>query len=325
MKIKFPKIPMPQKTMISILKNVRNVMFNWLTVADKLNVPEPSQAVKKTLAAVLGIYLIIGLILGYFVYEKQINTDITRATLMVYPLPAAYANGHFVSLKKVFESSGYIKKYSEQASQKVDSEKEVNRKVIDLQIETKLIETELNRQGLSIKKGDVLSKYKEITDQNGGELEVKKVLKGLYGMSVGNFKSLIKDQLKKDKLREEGVERVKVRHILVADEKTARDIVRDLQENKKTFEDIAKEWSKDVNSRDKGGDLGKIARGAMPTGFDEAAFTKAPVGALYPEPVKTDFGWHIIKVEEKTGKIQNSFEGWLDDAKKKTRIIRFLK
>jgi peptidyl-prolyl cis-trans isomerase D len=66
------------------------------------------------------------------------------------------------------------------------------------------------------------------------------------------------------------------------------------------FEKLAKEYSKDPGSAKKGGDLGWFGRGRMVKEFDNAVFTGS-VGVIQ-KPVKTNFGYHIIKVTGKTDK-----------------------
>ena len=63
------------------------------------------------------------------------------------------------------------------------------------------------------------------------------------------------------------------------------------------FAELAKSASEDPGSADKGGDLGTFGRGRMVKPFDDAAFALQP-GEISP-PVKTRFGWHLIKVEER--------------------------
>jgi|GEM_PF-306517 len=63
------------------------------------------------------------------------------------------------------------------------------------------------------------------------------------------------------------------------------------------FADLAKKLSQDTGSAEKGGDLGEFARGSMVKPFEDAAFSTA-VGKI-TEPVKTQFGYHLIKVEGK--------------------------
>jgi peptidyl-prolyl cis-trans isomerase C len=103
-------------------------------------------------------------------------------------------------------------------------------------------------------------------------------------------------------------ESVKARHILLtvpeeADEKAwkeaeskARDIKKKL-ENGEDFAKLAKEYSDDPGSKDKGGDLGFFTKGRMVPEFESVAFSLKP--SELSDPVKTNFGYHIVQVQEK--------------------------
>jgi peptidyl-prolyl cis-trans isomerase C len=90
-------------------------------------------------------------------------------------------------------------------------------------------------------------------------------------------------------------ERVRARHILVASEKEAQSIVERLNKGEK-FEDLAKQYSLD-GSKDYGGDLGYFTGPEMVPAFSKAAFELK--NGEVSKPVKTDFGWHIIKLEDR--------------------------
>jgi peptidyl-prolyl cis-trans isomerase C len=102
-----------------------------------------------------------------------------------------------------------------------------------------------------------------------------------------------------------GDEEVRARHILVATEEEAKQILADLKKGG-NFETIAKEKSKDPGAAAQGGDLGYFTKDQMVPEFAEVAF-KLPKGEL-SEPVKSQFGWHIIRVEDKRSKAPPKFE-----------------
>jgi len=87
---------------------------------------------------------------------------------------------------------------------------------------------------------------------------------------------------------------VHAKHILVKTEDEANSILFDLKHGK-DFDEIAKEKSICPSGK-KGGDLGWFGRGMMVKEFETAAFSMKP-GEL-SKPVKTQFGWHVIKVVE---------------------------
>jgi peptidyl-prolyl cis-trans isomerase C len=88
---------------------------------------------------------------------------------------------------------------------------------------------------------------------------------------------------------------VHARHILVEKEDEAKAIAADLKKGI-DFAELAKQKSKDPGAAD-GGDLGYFTKEQMVPEFAEAAF-KLDKGQI-SDPVKTQFGWHIIKVEDK--------------------------
>jgi peptidyl-prolyl cis-trans isomerase C len=92
-------------------------------------------------------------------------------------------------------------------------------------------------------------------------------------------------------------EEVHARHILVADEAVAKEIIKQLQGGA-DFAALAKEKSTDPSAQSNAGDLGYFRREMMVPEFAEVAFTLEP-GTTSSEPVKTQFGWHVIKVEDR--------------------------
>ena len=117
------------------------------------------------------------------------------------------------------------------------------------------------------------------------------------------------DAMKKvyaDAIKDVGSEQeVSARHILVESEDDAKKVAADLKAGG-DFAAIAKERSKDPGSKDQGGDLGFFAKDQMVPEFAEAAF-KLDKGQI-SDPVKSQFGWHIIRVDDKRNKQPPAFE-----------------
>jgi peptidyl-prolyl cis-trans isomerase C len=109
-------------------------------------------------------------------------------------------------------------------------------------------------------------------------------------VTEADAKKIFDEKIKEVKPEQE----IHARHILVATEAEAKEIAERLKKGE-DFAVLAKEKSKDTGAE--GGDLGFFTRGQMLKPFEEAAFA-LDVGEI-SEPVQTQFGWHIIKVEEK--------------------------
>ena len=96
-------------------------------------------------------------------------------------------------------------------------------------------------------------------------------------------------------------ERVHVRHILISDDVTSADAIAKVQADLRagaSFDEVAKSRSL-CPSAAQGGDLGEVSKGQMVPEFEAAAFALKNPGDL-SEPVKTRFGWHIIRLEGRT-------------------------
>jgi peptidyl-prolyl cis-trans isomerase C len=101
-----------------------------------------------------------------------------------------------------------------------------------------------------------------------------------------------------------GEQEVHARHILVETEDQAKKIAEDLKKGA-DFAELAKKESKDPGASD-GGDLGFFTKEQMVPEFSTVAFALGP--GKISDPVKTQFGWHIIKVEEKRTRKAPDFE-----------------
>lgn len=113
-------------------------------------------------------------------------------------------------------------------------------------------------------------------------------------------------------------ETVRARHILVDEEDKCKEIMEQIENGAIAFETAAQEHS-NCPSGSKGGDLGTFGKGQMVKEFEEAAFT-AEIGKVVG-PVKTQFGYHLIKVEEKNMPSAISYE----EAKKSIRTTMLQK
>ncbi|SHK23551.1 foldase protein PrsA [Caminicella sporogenes DSM 14501] len=189
----------------------------------------------------------------------------------------------------------------------------VKQQILDKLITEELILQEAKKMGIKIDSEKVEEKYKDFSKQ----LESNKELKKFYEeknidenfikkqikmeLYLKEFRNKIFEQagLNDEKKLQELIKnypiKVRARHILVKDEKLAKDLLKRIKAGE-DFAQLAKEYSEDPGSKEKGGDLGYFSRGVMVPEFEEAAFSlkKGEVSDL----VKTRFGYHIIKTEE---------------------------
>lgn len=153
----------------------------------------------------------------------------------------------------------------------------------------KLEETEDFRKILENAKKDILAQLAMRETMKGVEVSDEEV-KAFYDANSQQFKK--------------GAT-VSAKHILTDAEEKCQTILESILNGEKTFEDAAKEFST-CPSGARGGDLGQFGRGQMVKEFEDVAFA-AEIGEV-KGPVKTQFGYHLIKVENKSEETVASFD-----------------
>lgn len=161
-----------------------------------------------------------------------------------------------------------------------------------LEKEFQVKDTKLNVEFLKFEKGELLKKAvvtgAEISEYLKSEDNKKKVAES-FEATKDKYSTPLE---------------VRARHILIktkdaASEGGALKKVQDLAKRAQTedFGKLAKEFSEDIGSKEKNGDLGFFSAGRMVAPFEKAAFALKP--GQISEPVKTEFGYHLIKLEER--------------------------
>jgi foldase protein PrsA len=188
----------------------------------------------------------------------------------------------------------------------------VARQVLQQMVQDTLIEQYAKNNNISVSDADVAAREEQLK-ANFPAGSWDEMLKA-RGLTEDDVRSALREQLILDKALSKDVtitpaqiqayfnknhaafdkpEQVTARHILVPNLATANKVEAALKAGG-NFAALAKQYSIDPGSKDKGGDLGTFRRGQMVPAFDKVAFS-APLGAI-SAPVKSPFGYHIIQV-----------------------------
>ncbi|MFV2048944.1 peptidylprolyl isomerase [Metabacillus litoralis] len=207
---------------------------------------------------------------------------------------------------------------------------------VDTLITKSIIEQETAKENITITDEEVDAELDELISTYGGEETFKQTLAS-SGLTMEDVEEDVKVNLQIEKLLESKIEiteeemrtyfdenkdtfaqtkQVKASHILVEDEETAKEVKEKIDAGE-DFTEIAKEYSTDPSTAEAGGDLGFFGEGSMVAEFEEAAFSMK-VDQI-SEPVKTEYGYHIIKVTE----IQEAAEANFDSSKEEIKDILF--
>lgn len=296
----------------------RRYMFDHTTVSFR-------KAFIFFISAVLAVYFFIGLpVLGYLVYVKRAEGVPLAIASTLYPFPVATVGSDVILLKPYADRLNYLKFFHQQTQQALPAEGELRKQVIDKLVDESVIRQWANKEGINVTNSDIDAAYAKIVQDRGSENDVRTVLSQLYNLSETEFKRLIPDLLYREKIEQILLERVRVKHILLSTESLASKIRGEVDLD--NFDEKAKQYSEDRTTRDSGGDLGYFDRAKAEKLAPELAkaFFELQPGQI-SGPIKTQYGYHLVYVTERTGKEAKSFEQWLNEKRELTKIRRLLK
>lgn len=176
---------------------------------------------------------------------------------------------------------------------------EGRKEMLDTLVTREMILIHANREGIDKDPAidEVLYEYRK-------KLVVETYLKLWSDKEVTPTEAMLKEHYRSNKSKYMGPEQVRVSHILVEDEKTAKLVLKKLKSGE-GFEKLVATYSIDA-SKEKGGDLGWVTKGMFVAEFEKAAF-KLDLNKI-SGVVKTEFGYHIIKATGKQAARPMSFE-----------------
>ncbi len=226
----------------------------------------------------------------------------TVATVNGKPISQEELDINYAQYLKMYEAYGYD----------INSEEvrtNARNEILQTMVMQEILVQEAEKRGFTVSDEEVDQALADLVDTyyGGAEADLEAAVLDA-GMTMEYYRESQRESLLLSKLQEDMVENpervdvIQARHILVEDEETARDLIQQL-DNGADFAALAEEYSKDTGSAAEGGELGYFAVTGQTTSKMVDSFTEAAkaleVGEYSPEPVASDYGYHIILVEDK--------------------------
>ena len=205
--------------------------------------------------------------------------------------------------------------------------------IVSYLVQNEIVKQKAADMGVSVSDKEYSDRMAEIIKQVGSQKKLDALLKQ-QGVTQADLETQLRAQMLGDKVQQKVVSTIKIsdadaqkyyndaknktqfvvpetvdaRHILVKDEATALKVKALLEADPSdaNWAKVAKEYSTDPGSKDTGGDLGTFPQGRMVPEFDKVAFALDP--NVISDPVKSQFGWHVIEVTKKTAGSTQTFE-----------------
>jgi len=256
-----------------------------------------SKMTKKIIGIVVCVIIVaisfLGIV-GLGAYKLNWSGAFPQKVLSTLPFPAAIVNGHIIKYADwKYETEGVIR-----LNQKRQSEytaEAVGQEVLQKMIYDQLMVQMSKKYGIKVTDEDMNKAKESLISQVGKESDLEKNVRDYFNWDVDTFmKRVIYSDVLRNKLT---TELPKVESLNKDAKKKAEDVLAQVKKGDKTFAELAQVNSDDPGSKGQGGDLGWFARGVMVKDFEDAAFSleKGAVSDL----VQSEFGYHIIKVEDK--------------------------
>ncbi|PIY96631.1 MAG: hypothetical protein COY66_03810 [Candidatus Kerfeldbacteria bacterium CG_4_10_14_0_8_um_filter_42_10] len=260
---------------------------------------------RKLITWIIIIFLIVVIgalaTVGVGLYRYNWNDKYTKAIAKVVPYPVALVNWHMVRFSD-FQADLDTLKYFYQKQQELypsetpaKTDEELKDTVLTRLVEDELVIQLAKQKNVTATPEEIEEEFQLIIQQAGSQEALEQTLQDLYQWNADQFKNkvlypfILRRDLEKEIQNEPAID---------SQTKTkAQEVLDKVKAGEQSFEDLAQEFGEDSTNTN-GGDLGYFGRGEMVSAFEEAAFAlkEGEVSDL----VKTEYGYHIIKLEEKT-------------------------
>lgn len=272
--------------------------------APKSGMKRPAVVRNLLIGVVIGIAVIAAVVLAVFalgVYKLGWHGKASMVFLEAVPYPALSVNNHLLRYSDYLDDVQTLTKFLEKQKATADAEslaqypddEQIRQSVLDRLVYEEVLREEAEAHGVTPTSADVDAEYGKIATESGGEKALEAQIFDLYGWNTARFKKKVVETYLLEQHLE--AELQKDPELAMASESRANEALAKAKDGS-DFAALAQEYSDDTGSGSQGGELGWFGKGVMVKEFEDAAFSME--AGQVSDLVKTQFGYHIIKVEE---------------------------
>ncbi|MFH1866718.1 MAG: peptidylprolyl isomerase [Patescibacteria group bacterium] len=309
-------------------------------------VPKSIVPAAKTPGRFLGqkiLLLVLVLILMFlsFVFSfYRFRLDLKNPSLVnIFPWPVAYVDGRLLSIKdfttdvetlKLF----YLKEQQENNAESVFDRPSVERLVLEQMIHKEIVKNFTKRNQVMISNEVITAEVNSLIQEFGSKEELSSFLRENYNLDINQFQQkiivpyLLRQQVTNWFTQNESAN--------TTTREKAKQALTEITKGELSFAEAASKYSQDISNASAGGYLGVFSWGTMVPEFEDS-LEQLEVGEV-SEPVRTSFGWHLIKREEVPSAEQYNnqvaashilfeifnFDQWLEQERKQSKVFVFL-
>lgn len=262
------------------------------------------------------LYAIGAVVFGVRLYKQKRFEKIDLAASYIYPLPVGHVGRSVIFSKGLTQKVIWAKTFAQKMQ--IEIPPGIEKNILEDMQNDSLIMQEAGKLGVKVSRQDLDVAFEHAVGGIGGEEQAIGFIKNSYGMSLSQFKQLILPKVALERIRDEQFVKLKARHLVSKDENKVKELEKKIKEGAK-FEDIAKDNSEDQETKESGGQLAEgefIFRelSGLPEDIENELF-KLNSGEM-SGVVKSTLGYHLLKVDERSGKISERPTEWFENLKK---------
>lgn len=252
----------------------------------------------------VAIFVLVILVIAYWavgIYKFGFTDFLTNQVAKTLNLPAGYIGNQSIGVGEFIDDYRLLAgPLAQKREGLIDytAKTELSDRIFFRLAANKLVSEQLNKYGQAVGQQDIDNQINLLIKQSGSQAEAEKMIQNLYGLNFEQFKALILMPM---------MQRANLQAAIVTDEslpitataKTrAQEVLRLAQAPNADFSALAKQYTDDEAGVNTGGDLGWVVRGQLDTNWESQIFSTA-TGTVISVPIRSGFGFHVVKVEQK--------------------------
>ncbi|OQA52572.1 MAG: Foldase protein PrsA 2 precursor [candidate division WS2 bacterium ADurb.Bin280] len=318
------KIRVVERFLLKFFVNLGSFFKKYFNLIVQKLRPRWRTIAKTALISICMLYVIGAVAFGVRLYKQKKFEKIDFWASYVYPFPVSNVGRTFIISKGLNQKILWSKTFAQ--AMQLEVPEDIERSILEDMQNDAVIMQEAGRLGVVVTRSDLDTAFEQAVGGVGGEEQAIAFIKNSYGMNVTQFKQLMLPKIALERIREEKFSKVIARHILFTDENKAKEFEQKIREGA-NFEEVAKSESTDQETKESGGLLAEgeyIFRelSGLPEEMENELF-KLNAGEM-SGVVKSSFGYHLLKVEQKSGSIDEKPTQWYEQAENRYHINSYI-
>lgn len=273
----------------------------WKSSAEKKPVSPKSHFWLKLAGLIILLFAMVAVYAALGIYRYGFNDVLSNQVAKVLRLPAGKVNNASIGVSEYQESLKLLAQplsLSREGLIDYSGKSDLSDRIFYRLAANELVSEKLQSYGKAVTQAEMDNQVSLLLEQTGGQAQAENIVKNLYGLSFDQFKELVLRPM---------IARASLQAAIISDETLpitqaakakAAEVLKLAAASSTDFAVLAKQYTDDESGINTGGDLGWVVKGQLGQAWEDAIFSAA-TGTVVSQPIKSGYGFHIVKVEQK--------------------------